>query len=116
MDTTRNRYLILAPPLVDAHHMTMSDQPRFQFSLGNVLWAMTWMAVCGGAYSLISRMDRAALRPWLNDKQQDLIAISTLFSFLIVAIGALFGRTKAGLKVGFGLLLVVLLLLLQVVS
>src|SRR3954466_4562059 len=86
---------------------------RFQFSLGNVFRASAWLCLSGGSYAFLASQwheDRIHARdypdwmwPWV---------VPVLFFLIIwcpvVAIGALFGRTKRGMVAGIGLVVVLL--------
>lgn len=86
-----------------------SDPPKFRFSLANTLHATAWACLSGGPYaSLMSDwhdhpLPSKQFPPWMWPWAPPLLLFLIVWA-PIVAVGALFGRTKHGMVIGLVLI------------
>jgi hypothetical protein len=78
---------------------------HLQFSLRNVLWAMFWFSVSGGAYAFLRLLAASPNLPpqGVPTLVAELILWLPCFLFAwspVVAVSTLAGRTKTAIKVG----------------
>jgi hypothetical protein len=87
------------------------DMLRFQFTLANTFRATFWTAACLGSWVVAtSEVPHARYLEYLNFP-----LVILMLGGPLIAIGALFGRTKVGLLIG-GIVAVALAILLEAVS
>jgi hypothetical protein len=95
-----------------------SFRQRFRFQTKNILWAITWSCIWAAAFSFLKTFI-VQHRP-LGDLPWSTMAVAVYLPLLLivsmpaVAIGALFGRTRAGALVGLMLVAVCFILALAI--